>query len=1794
MKTILIQLLLITTFVIHLNAQVIGDPPSLSRFNGYQYTFVKYYSTSNGYVLDTTVNNTVNINFNDTSIVQKDADNFLLGYHWSQGSNGIIERRLHTNMPMNHYGWSKNQDGYEFSKTWGIMDGQPNGRKVNLILQFNAFTSEVIKNGNTMIEWRPSAPPFYEDSVWKPLAGDKYGSIFGFKNKQHGSVITDSNAMGFMGYKLLRDSLPSGGNMLVLSKPDMFNEIRRSNSQVAYYRAFTRPSYPDTTGKTQAEKIVIAQQYSALVNSMIADSASRWENRGNSGNTWLLSVNLRRLPDAIYQDSLDVGKVATLKIIFWSKVYDQNAQSYLSKKDSIRFDSIFTKNTSTDIINTPRGKRWAKLTSTNGIDSTSFIIRRNALPVYSSSDTACNIALGAYFRTFDPVENDTSLWAPNPWFPSDWGQTGPIDSIDLRVYYNGGCNVAITHLVLTTPHGNDILWGSKDTLAAQGLDRALKSIKLLQQNNPQQQIRLYRMYGMDETPPRCWRMNRYLNSLLEGFHISAVSGDRYQHHVPQHSFWEEESAIPSGRQFATYGTSFNKPTLDTLAPYRLLNYPGGNNKSTTQSIQGVRPTNYDCESCISYTQPIPNGPWIPHYHEGFPWSNDTLPPNRLDANSNIVLCQMESLARQAFLNKRKYYSTVPYISRHSITTWYTYGAIKQPDGTIQPFWKYHGHTRATTGEELRNTLGFSLILGTKGLNYADGLYSNGTLFNPDTIAQHLGLNSIQYGARYINGDFHNYSALYEMPNLYSFKVQGDITGTTTLLSDTVGHDFFVPTPNSNSWKFVRTQELADSMGVPLNRIFTGMRSKRKVLMEQHDKIISVESELMKLELCAWQGKGFNWFRTCRNDDTTWYTRFVDFAWGKVKVRELPQTQPETWGTRSTFFDMTVLRRKDVTQDSIFYVGVLNRHVNPNVEVNPDTTLLDTARYKFHPTFEFDSLVNAGQLSKYSQIGSREITIPFTYRHPDTKTRLLHVQELGGTLDTVICQSCSLSSKYLPGESKIYRVTLVKPQDRFTDRGSIEPVSQHKLIAMPTLIGIDSTSRKPIYDSTHVRYHLVFHRLDTVFKPGQPPMAVSRVYYKRSKLIERCAPYDVTNPILTGLNVVWESTFCLTDSILITKLPPDIGYDVVTEYPCKYPSIVVRFDTFDLKEYVYCVYSCQKDDSYNWLRIVESQFESNTTIPKSEEIARADSSNIEVYGHPVVNASQHHNYYAFSSYGNGIEYSGRVPDTTHRHTFVWHNVSCYQPRYSSFTTIADARHPSINTYSNLKNEDECALVWQEKNADDSTSVWGEWHIYYTRLYWNPFTDLSYHELPSMKVSQNGHNIDTLDGTKARISVMPLAAQGFHQFKLPSVERMSFANNGDKYFHSDKIVFQGDSSIPCNGYVNNRSGIFLSNISSIRDSITAPEYLSSAYGGTIFSCTTTLNNPSGTHAMNWYFDSMNPRLTDSSYVLNFNLPEYGWLAHITQSYFYWGSPIQYIENAENAQLAHQPFITEDFYWTFVRRAQTIPSNAINKSIFSSGTELLKRSVMQQLSHFVLSGFQQGNSRFAIADILSTTTESTMRNTGRKKQERNVLRDSLTSDWFSVYQNKVIKFVLADNEVDLVNMSIENKRTRMRVPIDVRSLAPQDGKKVRAGRIALRNGGGDEFRFVMGKTNEQAQYYEDVYIGDIPELLGKTTTENDYVVDVSQTLLSKESTQLFVYPNPANKELLIRFEGMPEDIAERNFEYVLEFTDALGKTIQKRSIKAMETTTLDIQDYAEGIYYVRVRGSIQTINSPVTILR
>jgi hypothetical protein len=1842
MQHLTIILLILTMGTGELLAQRIADPPPFSRFNGSPYSFgrikqVKVKDTLDGYGwewrVDTTWNFNVNINFQDTTLFEPIATNFLFGYHWGAGDNALIERRIGFNMPMSNYGFGRyllpgstvaNQmydtsGGFKMSNHWGIIDGLPYNRKINVVIQYVPFLEddkEGIFRWNTMIEWRPSAPLFYEDSLWRPIKGDRFGSIFGFNNKQGGNIITDSLQAGFMGYALHPDSV-LGGSRLVLSKPAMHREFRRNYDELAYTSTIIYKPYPDTTGLSQGRRDTIRTiEYPNYVQKMKNDSIAYWNGRGFSGNHWLLSVNLRRLPHISINSTdniSDTAKVITVMLKYWYRVeikLPNGIKDTVIRNDSIKFDSVFTYRNSTDTLRHERGTRFAKLTPTAGLgDSSAFVIRRNAIPIFNVPDDGLrDICLGAYFSTWNNQINDSvskHKRAPNIWFSNGSKDLNQIDSIDLQVTYHGNAHMALTHATLATPFGSDILWGKRDSALATSFDQVLRTVRNWQVKNPNQTIRLHRVYTIDESPSQYWRLLRYVNALMAGFHSSAVSDDRYLHLVSQKSSWSEESIVPSFIQASP--TAPNALLPNTLADRYFRFHAGWNAPNPNDPQFNRTATNYDCYSCfIDSTEQV-----------GFPWLRPTLPSSALAHNWYAPMCQIESGARNVFLNYNKYYGSKPFITRHNLVTWHGFGAHKENDTIHEwyhPIWS-GGHSRLTTAEELRSAIWFSLLLGAKGLNYADGLHSlnTGKQSGMDTTTLYPKLRAVTGDTSATIG-YAQTGLLYELKDLYWFKKGNDTIGDMTIEADTLGHDFFVPTPNSVSWQYVRHQRNADLLGVPLNRIYTGMKSKRLEIRAIHDVIMRHESEIMKLELCAWEGKGFNWFRTCRDFDTTWYNRFIDMRWGKVKVRPLNSPDVESWTTNQTYFDVALHRRKDVSMDSVFYLMVLNRHTNPLVDVHPNQPLPDTARYKFFSTFEFDSLVKAGVRTKYEQLGSRQISIPFSYKHPDNQGRMLRVQELTAPgvkgIDTLICRECFLTTNYLPGEGKMFKVTIkpIAPSYTIADSGSLESNSQRKVVSVPLFTGM--AYNQPTYDTTKMVHHMVYHIMDTIIIRRNPPdtnliLPRRKVVYQRSDTMDVCTPKDGITPLnINNQQIVWERPQIISSTITkeYTRQHQCLDEIQYLNPDCAFPSLTVRVDSATGTEKVYVVYGCRGSDptaplTLNKFTVVECEFASSADsvhpIEHNQIIARIDSSVGEVVK-PVIGSATRGNYIAYSD-NHVIQTLYQHPNRTMRcvaSNYTRHDsISWYKSNYYSGACNEKgvATNPTINTFTHLQDSyhddvlsDGCTIAWQEKNDQCNSMtedpIWRGDHIYLARL--DPIT------LNGMQLLRGANDADVLthssDSRVVRMSRNTTIADNFINHTSPSIAQITEPGH-DSVYNAIRVGWTAQNFTIAPGTTFN--GIF-----------TVSMWFERNLTQTIFN--TTLRTRSWCPC-----EFKNPNLTVSrqsegtagyaenkdNYTLNANFASNSIMQFTFNrlGYSMTTPDGERVFTGRNAQLSAQPMYTQNNYWTRMRRVvniRTVDSVPEKWSIRSAHELLFKRDAEDDGYKIIpMQGYLTKNSFVYLYDNSTdpeVRPEDKWKKTMRIKEKNNEPSPMVETNWHKVSSEFIMPILLCGNGLETMNLHVENRRTKARATIISKfKSAPNPHEPLRI-LLRLQNGGGDEYRLVMGQVGVISQPVTDIFIGKSAEYSAKSASIEESTpieVDLRETVELHDGNMLSVFPDP-NSGQSMTVQVHPVLVRNSRGNFKVSLLNSIGQVIHSAVVPVTATIRLDELNLPNGVYHIR----------------
>lgn len=291
-------------------------------------------------------------------------------------------------------------------------------------------------------------------------------------------------------------------------------------------------------------------------------------------------------------------------------------------------------------------------------------------------------------------------------------------------------------------------------------------------------------------------------------------------------------------------------------------------------------------------------------------------------------------------------------------------------------------------------------------------------------------------------------------------------------------------------------------------MYIGLESTRMEMFRTHQFIKNNEQELLNMDLKAWYAKGFNkWYLQDPTEFDSLLKNFINI--NNIKVKKLIQNSENYVNENvtfyehpdSTFYDITLLSKQDVPNlNTTFYIGVQNRRTDPLIYFTEDTT---NKHILFLSTEEFNDLCDFGgqnpltginyadttwQNYHWKRQGTREISIPFNYKHSDpSQYCLLHVEELKADpivtteeynnwawwrqdrydkyIDTWITQDNILKVNFLPGEGKIFKVTVHPPQ---TAHGNLNYSNQTKMVGHPII------EDGKLSDSL-IRYHLVYHK-----------------------------------------------------------------------------------------------------------------------------------------------------------------------------------------------------------------------------------------------------------------------------------------------------------------------------------------------------------------------------------------------------------------------------------------------------------------------------------------------------------------------------------------------------------------------------------------------------------------------------------------------------------------------------------------------------------------------------------------------
>lgn len=1686
---------------------------------------------------------------------------FVLGWNWGDSPSGAASDALSMNLwhgGTNSLGkldsrgahFVRDQVTERMDMMWVLRSGatgNPNAISAN-------HNEATILQGMAM-HYDPTVSVQENGEFAIPASNPEAGS-FGFLTKNYGTVEQVDGKTAYV----VRRSTPA--NAVVLAKPWPFNRMfELSIGQI--YRVHKPENY--------------------------------------NGQKLYLAINLRRL-------SATLGNVQDNTPVLRMRVPYRISPNALNNPSYIQFTAL-SPNTSTYSSIRPAcsiaGNRGYAIEPIDVSGSvTEFVITRNMLPKILAGNES-SITLYA-FMILDDISNAKLRTE------FEYSSTSRITELGIEVQYLGNEDVAINWARFETPAARALFRGEHDCTIRDALASDLEHLRSTAENP--KRARIYRVYGIDECRPQQFWAMRYFNKLLGGLATTERATDFDQHYeqiVQPHENW--------------VGTTTYHPYAQT-APYYPTGWRSRFGKTATLGQQALcmgitrgysdgkdiltqpRASLYETNTYGHYVSTLAE---LRNVHEyglgGFVdicrFSGGTLLEFELQS---VYGFYKEDMAHQpgSDIQRRFLYSGKPWYANMWAFTGFQ--AAPHPTDAGRFLLRNHHH-RPKTGEELRAFVWQSLILGAKGLVY----YKAESPFSEEIKDGSGGEIGIADDKEWLIKRQVGESDVDFLRNRDGAKEYGG--------------DFLLVDEKSKLDKYIDWDNTAASLGVSRDRLYLGRKSLRLEIRKIHDKILTAEKELLPLRLQAWFGKGIKeTFSYATGNDILDFNQTVNKQ--GVKTRQIRRVnssgQPEYEPWDSTFVDITMLENPN--EKDVFYIGVLNRRADPVVawsrNATPATpcTPLGTngdIQYTFYSTEEFDNLVRNGVLDDYAQLGAREITVPFVYQYKGGKGEpgyaLLHVEELGGGgIDTVIGQDRLLAMNFLPGEGKLLKVTVLKPDE--TEEGFLSYSNQRKMVVVVPGSG-EPNNFRILKDRI---YHMVYHK--TI--PGTNRMGV---YYRRS-VAQRKSNND---------NIQWEVPILLSERITHEGIVDD-------RMDCAYPSIVVRDEDY---AHVYVVYSCTggKGEIINYgpagspqMAIVENMFSATNPYggldPSVGRVLTITSGSDDksVWGTPVVNASANGQYYTWSDYDRGIgvgfKPSGILAPLTNVKTFSW------QYGYGNVWGIKpNCTHPCVNTYSRIgEGEDECAVVWQEYD-----------NIYYARLKHDANTNrIIDYRLPtfnnSWEVLPTAHN-----NTMMRLSQenctgsnrMPVIYRGLEAPMFWQLPPSPHAGPSRR----DVVFWEGNP----NGVSTSR--IYTRVLDIVDDIATNTSYwnvypMGSIWGvswnfSTSISELVPLKSPDlaqGVYIPQEQVGIESANKSDSAFVTNFvwkyrNNPEtiiqmpfnlFSPLLQRDNSFWglngipwLWWRPMQVVEkHGRTPQLAARRYLQpKDINeWREIRRVYEY-LDALPPTILTSAQHFYKESDADIPKALLGPGYQvdcyslkmtnvkiveQGGAELlSIPFFIPTKTVVA----SPSASSRYALPDTLRSQPFAVGNMASLSLDIVGSNTSFVRMEIVRQSDGYR---EVIPLAAGTDTTLSHQQMMLTNGGGGLYTLEFMKTDPRARYVEDVILttnrvdgGNTIEPLKNGSTGESVAVPVVNLARKGQGEQgvglqAFVYPNPASDNITIsvyRNGAEAQQVTGGVEKLVVHVVTAMGQEVATFNTVSGGSMRMETTHLASGIYFIRVES-------------
>ena len=722
-----------------------------------------------------------------------------------------------------------------------------------------------------------------------------------------------------------------------------------------------------------------------------------------NGRRMYLAVNVRRL--ATSGNAVDDTPILKLRIHYTT--CDVKKGRRLIHFDSVPARAGIPYTLPRTLAGLHRGYAYPLERHRSADSVTEVVITRRMLPLLTSpldldvTVMAHFIAAPAPFQGVSDMDANAFLrgrWYLGKPFSEREVSEGRIDSMWVEVQFNGSTDVSVNWVQIGTENMTWMTQGYHDEIVSQGYADMAKG--MMAYNNDRfgddtvSWIRIWRWYNRDEAPEAWWQGVKYFNDLFDdrtNFEVGSTFDQQYMYHLTGvHELWEGETP---------------KITPSVQAPYFDHGHLG-----VTKHVQ--RSLGYRC------------GYRDRHWEGNLAIDYDTDPYFGLQVFFDVERERLRERSWYLFDQKHDWISNI----------WLSGDYSLHDDNSMI---RLVGYTpRPLTGEEVSLVIWSQVILGAKGLAYWWGP-------GPDSLThmEHYRrtgyiVPGIAYGpvqrtfTRFIRDDngrlredrINRPSAVADSRTVFLHR--------QAARSAYAGPDWLDSANSTGLFQILQEQNatpLSEALAYMNSEshkpFYLGWQSNRSALQEVGTVLHSCAQDLSRLHLRAWFMKGNSMFLEGAEGD---FANVLDVS--RLRTRHPLDSLPTGWESfDSMYVELTLLSIGDVSMDSSFAIGVLNRRADPAIPVQTDGVNGE------HP-FEFTSFedhrkrreTNPEDAVIFLQRGSRIVDIPFAVFDNRQQPVMLRVRSLGSSvIDVIQAGNAHLPVKLLPGQGMLLRVDIVR-------------------------------------------------------------------------------------------------------------------------------------------------------------------------------------------------------------------------------------------------------------------------------------------------------------------------------------------------------------------------------------------------------------------------------------------------------------------------------------------------------------------------------------------------------------------------------------------------------------------------------------------------------------------------------------------------------------------------------------------------------------------------------------------------